>query len=623
MQRTRISRSGTLCATAGLILCGMAAQATAANLLINPGFELPTQPGSPAVDDTALGWTLIPGIQRAPFANHTGNVDPALKASPAGLSMWVKSFIPTGGRVEQAVNINSGSNYSFSNWVFFEPNYPTLVGGDPTDPTSVPAIKLTVGIEWFDGSGVAVGTPSTRVIDNADTTTFGGPTPQFVANRWQQVAFNAIAPAGAATAKVFGSWINGGGGQQISAFLDDFVMDGPGSIAPPSWNVNGSGDWNNGGNWSTGNVPNAIGAVAILGTTITSAQTVFSNTAITVGTLRFNNANTYVVAGAGSLTMDVSGGNATFDVLQGSHKVNLPLRLNDNTTASVVAGATLTIADPLTLANGSTLTKTGAGTLEIISTVNTLSAGVSAISTSGGTTNLRFQMAAGTGLANSATGTTRTFTTQRVSAVNITGGTVAIDSDGAAKVLVTDALTITGSSKLDVGDNGLIVRSGDAAAIRAAITTGRVAGGNGIVTTASTVNRGVGYATSAQLGNTGTFMGEAFTGAAVLVRYTLLGDSNLGGTVEFQDLVSLAQNYNGTGKDWFQGDFDYDGDVDFQDLIPLAQNYNGAILDDGELAALGGGDFAADWALAQSLVPEPTTLSALGAMATLALRRRR
>jgi hypothetical protein len=385
-------------------------------------------------------------------------------------------------------------------------------------------------------------------------------------------------------------------------------------------NVNG-GDYNLPVNWSAGTVPNAVDAAANFGSAISSTQTVFSNAAVSLGKLSFDNANQYLFGGTGSLTMDASTGSAAIDVLQGSHKINLPLTLNDSTAATVAAGATLTIGDPLTFANSSGLTKAGAGTLEIISTVGVAAGGFSSISTSAGTTNLRLQMGAGISLASSG-GETRTFTTQRVNSVNISGGSVAIDSAGTVKVLVTDALTLSGTAKLDVGDNGMIVRGGNAATIRADVATGR-GGASGIVTTASTTNRGVGYASSTQIGNPATFLGEVFTGAAVLVRYTLLGDTNLSGGVDFADLVPFAQNYNGTSKEWFQGDFDYDGDVDFQDLIPLAQNYNGTVLDGGEPSSLSGGDFAADWALARSLVPEPTTLSLLGGLTTVALRRRR
>jgi hypothetical protein len=58
----------------------------------------------------------------------------------------------------------------------------------------------------------------------------------------------------------------------------------------------------------------------------------------------------------------------------------------------------------------------------------------------------------------------------------------------------------------------------------------------------------------------------------------LIGDANYDHTVDFNDLVILAQNYNTTGKTWSQGDFNGDGKVDFNDLTLLAQHYNTSLV---------------------------------------------
>lgn len=84
------------------------------------------------------------------------------------------------------------------------------------------------------------------------------------------------------------------------------------------------------------------------------------------------------------------------------------------------------------------------------------------------------------------------------------------------------------------------------------------------------------------------------------------GDANIDGHVNFDDLLALAQSYGQPGA-WRSGDFNGNGFVDFDDLLVLAQRYDAST-------------FAADWALASSLAPEPSTL--LGAM-VLALPRRR
>ena len=100
------------------------------------------------------------------------------------------------------------------------------------------------------------------------------------------------------------------------------------------------------------------------------------------------------------------------------------------------------------------------------------------------------------------------------------------------------------------------------------------------------------------------------------------GDANHDEHVNFDDLITLAQNYNGlAGKTWTMGDFTGEGAVNFDDLIILAQHYNTsaypALL--GNVSAA----FAADWALAQSLVPEPGALAVVAVSALLASLRNR
>ncbi len=104
-------------------------------------------------------------------------------------------------------------------------------------------------------------------------------------------------------------------------------------------------------------MPNSAGAEADFLTATPPIQTVYSNSAITVGTLHFNNANEWVIAGAESLTLQASGsGNAVVEVDQGTDELDLPITLASNTTFNVAAGATLIIANPMTIDSGVTLT---------------------------------------------------------------------------------------------------------------------------------------------------------------------------------------------------------------------------------------------------------------------------
>lgn len=72
-----------------------------------------------------------------------------------------------------------------------------------------------------------------------------------------------------------------------------------------------------------------------------------------------------------------------------------------------------------------------------------------------------------------------------------------------------------------------------------------------------------------------SFGGQSVPVNSTLVRYTLAGDTNLDGTVDFIDLAKMNQSYNQSGTyQWWQGDFNYDGAVDFLDWAKLSQNYN-------------------------------------------------
>ena len=59
--------------------------------------------------------------------------------------------------------------------------------------------------------------------------------------------------------------------------------------------------------------------------------------------------------------------------------------------------------------------------------------------------------------------------------------------------------------------------------------------------------------------------------------FVLAGDVNQDRTVDFGDLVVLAQNYGGSNKAYAQGDLTGDGKVDFVDLVLLAQNYGSSL----------------------------------------------
>lgn len=99
------------------------------------------------------------------------------------------------------------------------------------------------------------------------------------------------------------------------------------------------------------------------------------------------------------------------------------------------------------------------------------------------------------------------------------------------------------------------------------------------------------------------------------------GDANFDTKINFDDLLLLAQHYgqSNVGKEHDVGDLNLDGNINFDDLLALAQHYQaGAILSTDDLDAT----FTAHWALARSMVPEPSSIMALSSIAFAARRRR-
>lgn len=369
------------------------------------------------------------------------------------------------------------------------------------------------------------------------------------------------------------------------------VLPGLGPVVP-TWVGPVSSDWFRASNWQASAIPNAVDASAIF-RNASSPRTVFTDQAVTVGSLTFGGANRFNITGNGTLTLDVTSGNASITVESGSHKINLPLSLNDTTDANVAAGAELEIADPLTL-NGNTLNVSGDGTVSIISTVN---AGSGTLRVSGAALQL------GTNL-------------------NGAGLDVASGSVSMAASQKLSSLQVATGGDLDIAD-ALVVVDYDVASPLASIVASRNAGD--LTSSTLTGTTAVAVVDNAAL-QTSSFGGMSVDATSILIRRTLRGDTDMNGNVGFSDLLSLAQNYNVlSGAGWEDGDSDFNGSVDFADLLALAQNYNQALslVETQSLLSTFGADFASDWSYAVSVIPEPATVGlVIGSMFAMRMRRR-
>jgi T5SS/PEP-CTERM-associated repeat protein len=204
------------------------------------------------------------------------------------------------------------------------------------------------------------------------------------------------------------------------------------------------------------------------------------------------------------------------------------------------------------------------------------------------------------------------------------GARLVLLASPAPTVSTVQSLRLDPGGTLDVADNRLVVDYADAASplatVRAAVLD------KSITSSALTPATAIGYAEAFDLPQSARPATADAT--SVVVRQTLLGDANLDGAVDFDDLVKLAQNYNAkvsvtTEAWWSHGDFTGDGTTDFNDLVKLAQNYNAALPSRALPGASAG--FETDLTAAFASVPEPsaavaTTLAGVG---VLSRRRRR
>lgn len=367
------------------------------------------------------------------------------------------------------------------------------------------------------------------------------------------------------------------------------------SITQHQWNTSASGSWSTSGNWTNSSPSGSDVEADFLGA-ITSGQTITNNSSVTLGTMRFQNANTYTLSGAGSLTLQATVGWSYIVVQQGTQQINLPVTVASSAEFSVAAGSTLNFGGAVTVNSGQILSPSGTGTINYQSSVTVDSSA------------------------------SMTFTnSSHVSALSIgAGGAVAVT--GPRTVIQADSFSNNGV--IDLQTNKLLINytsSDPIASIRAEISAGFNGGywngATGIVSSSAAANSsyGLGYADGAD-----NIVSDLSSGQ-IEVRYTLLGDANLDGVVNGSDFSILAANFGQGATNWDQGNFLFTTSVNGTDFAALASNFGQGVNVPGDVSQA---DVAAldAFAAANGLladVPEPVSMGLISMAGLGALARRR
>jgi hypothetical protein len=334
-----------------------------------------------------------------------------------------------------------------------------------------------------------------------------------------------------------------------NAALAGGVAPGSGGTAP---SVTDLGNFNNG----TGNFRLLSGAALELG----GAST------IGTGTIDGDsNASLNILAG-GTFTSD------------GTGQTTIAIPFNNDGALAVAAG-TLSVKDAgsgtgtATISSGATLQVNSAsysqGAVVNNGNLNIVSGGNATFTTVDGAGTLSATLSA----------VSATHVRQTLLNIDSAGAVTIADSPGnpgntAATSVVTD---INDAGTLDLKNNDLIVLDTTQYSTVKNLIVDADDGGAwdkpGITSSSARANSGsygLGYAQASTIGSV-SFDGQSFSDA-VLVKYTLLGDTQLRGTVGIGDYDAVLSNF-GQPQDWSGGDFHYGGVVGIGDYDDVLSNY--------------------------------------------------
>ena len=428
-------------------------------------------------------------------------------------------------------------------------------GGTVSPGSNLGTLTVTQGVTWasggnynwqiVDATGTAGSDPGWDLLSIGGGLTISATSADpFELNLW---SLSATAPDANGDAVNFSStqgytWTIASAAGGITGFTSDaFVIN--------TTAVNGAAGFSNnlgGGSFSLALAGNDLNLVFTPGSgpqDIVIDVPSGSQTQAAAGYPTIASANSVTKTGAGTLVMDAANAYAgPTTVSAGTLQVaNAGAIASSNVT--VDSGATLAIASGTTMRAPTVIVDGG-----------TLSAATLAVDGTTGITSLAINAGTLAGAPATTVGA---------------GGTLSLVQDARVTVAVgsLDVAETAGGGRLDLGAGQVSVAAGGitAAALRADIIAGR----NGGAWNGST---GITSSTAASAGGTRAVGYIAAGDGSATISFAAPGDTNLNGTVDVFDLVSINSSGRygtGTAAVWSQGDFNYDGATNVFDLVSI------------------------------------------------------
>lgn len=367
---------------------------------------------------------------------------------------------------------------------------------------------------------------------------------------------------------IFGNEQRGLSGEGVNGFLDEIRISNVAraannfifttGVVGTFWNVDANGNWATAANWTAGS-PNSSGSTANFGgggTEITAPRTITIDGTKTIGTLNFNNPNaafTLASGTAGALSLDNGASPANVTNIAGNHTIAVPITLPAAGANFSVIGSSDKLSITNSISGTGTLTKSGAGTLEIGNGATSGSIGSADVTISSGT--LAFNRSDSITIANNISGVGGSVAQNGTGTLVLTGINSFGTSTGAG-VIVNSGTMRLGSATAFPNNAGVIANGGTFDLNGNSISTNFLSGSGASIITDSSVGAGT---TSISLAGISTtdFFGSINNGATKVLSFAKSGTGTLrlrgassysGGTTFTQGFIEVfASNALGTG----------------------------------------------------------------------------